>query len=121
MLGERKPNNPKQKTTSGGKRSRIATPDRHTDMCVSVSMVFMFRLLIMHASMPRPKLAATHSSHCFAAVFFRCRWGGGVFGHRAVGGRELNGFISQNGVRPTVDESVGRCKDEVWTFTLCFT
>ena len=32
-------------------------------------MVFMFGLLIMHASMPRPKLAATHSSHCFAAVF----------------------------------------------------
>ena len=44
-----------------------------------------------------------------------------MFGPRAVGGRELNGSISQNGVRPAVDESVGRCKDEVWTFTLCFT
>ena len=113
MLGERKPNNPKQKTASGGKRSRIATPDRHTDMCVSASMVFMFRLLIMHASMPRPKLAATHSSHCYAVVFFRCRWGGGVFCHRVVGGREQNEFISQNGVRPIIDDSVGRCKGEV--------
>ena len=63
--------------------------------------------------MPRPELAATHSSHCFASVFFRCRWGGGVFGPRAVGGRELNGFISQNGVRPAVDETFGVCELQV--------
>ena len=73
----------------------------------------MFRLLIMHASMPRPKLAATHSSYCCAAVL-PAAYGSSVFGHRAFGGRELNGFTRQNGVRPIVDESVGGCRGEVW-------
>ena len=48
----------------------IATPDHHTDVCVSASMVFMFGLLIMHASMPRPKLAAAHSCCRLLSVAF---------------------------------------------------
>ena len=85
-------------------------------MCASVSMVFMFRLLIMHASMPRPKLASTHSSHCCAAVLSAASRGGRVFKLVLWKVANQNGFICQNGVRPVVDESVDRCEGGAWNF-----
>ena len=52
-------------------------------------------------------------------VFSSRRRRSGAFCHRGVGGREINEFISQNGVWSITDDSVERCRGVVWNYTWC--